>query len=286
MARIALATASAALGLDDDLAPLVGALAAAGLTGEPVVWDAPDVRWQGYDLVVLRSTWDYPARRDEFLAWIERVAVGVPVLNPPEVVRWNTDKGYLAELNVAGLPVVATTFFAPGEPFHPPSHEHVVKPAISAGSLNTARFGPGAPASAQLMARLQAEGRVVMVQPYLAAIDADGERGIVYVDGSYSHAFTKGAMLAPGGQLASGLFAPEVITPASPSPAELAAADVVHDWVTARFGTLLYTRIDLVAGPDGTPVVLELELAEPSLYHACGPGSADRLAAAISRRLH
>ncbi len=284
-ARIALATAAAALELDDDLAPLLEALAGAGVAASPAVWDDPVVAWERYDAVVLRSTWDYPTRRGEFLRWAERVAGLAALWNPVPVVAWNTDKSYLAELTAARLPVVATRFLAPGDRFEPPAFEHVVKPAISAGALHTARFAPGDPRSAALVADLQASGRTVMIQPYLDAIDPQGERGLVYIDGRFSHAFTKGAILRPGAGLVDGLFAPEVISPAEPSAAELAAAGRVHDWVTERFGVLLYARIDVVTGPDGAPVLLELELAEPSLYHACGPGSAERLAAAVVRRL-
>ncbi len=286
MPSIALATASEALSLDDDLAPLVEALERVGLEAEPAVWDDPAVEWACYDLMVLRSTWDYPPRRAEFLAWVDRVAAATPVLNPPEVVRWTTDKRYLAELAAAGLPVVETAYVEPGGAYQPPAHDHVVKPAISAGALNTARFSAGERAgSAALVARLLAEGRTVMVQPYLAAVDSDGERGLIHIDGRYSHAFTKGPLLRPGGGLAEGLFAEEEIGPAEPSAAEREAAALVHDWVRARFGRLLYERVDLVADASGRPVVLELELAEPSLYHACHPPSADRLAEAIARRV-
>ncbi len=283
--RVALATAAAALPLDDDLPPLVAALAGAGIPAEPTVWDDPAVWWDGYDLVVVRSTWDYPPRRDEFLAWVDSVAAATPVWNPPPVIRWNTNKRYLAELVAAGLPVVDTQFVGPGEPFEPPAYEHIVKPTVSAGALNTARFGPADPGSAALVARLHRDGKVAMVQPYLHAIDDGGERGVVQIDGELSHAFTKGPLLRHGAGLVEGLFAPEEITAATASADELAVATAVHRWVEARFGRLLYERVDLVAGSDGGPVVLELELAEPSLYHAQGPGSAARLAAAISRRL-
>ncbi len=283
--RVALATAAAALPLDDDLPPLVAALAGEGIHGAPSVWDDPTVDWAPFDLVVVRSTWDYPPRRAAFLAWVDRVAATTPVLNPPAVIRWNTDKWYLAELAAAGLPVVETAFVSPGEPFAPPPFEHVVKPAVSAGALDTARFGPGDPAATDLVARLHAAGRTAMCQPYLSAVDGAGERGVVHIDGELSHAFTKGALLRRGAGLVEGLFAPEEISAAQASAAELAVAAAVHRWVEARFGTLLYERVDLVAGLDGTPVVLELELAEPSLYHAHGPGSAARLAAAISARL-
>src|SRR5205823_14548407 len=78
----------------------------------PAVWDDPAVDWSAFALVVLRSPWDYTERRDAFVAWVE--SLGERVLNPPDVVRWNTDKRYLADLDAAGLPVVPTTFLEPG----------------------------------------------------------------------------------------------------------------------------------------------------------------------------
>ena len=151
------------------------------------------VDWAAYDLVVVRSAWDYSTRRDEFVAW----ARSVPrLLNPADVIEWNTDKRYLRTVPRA----VATTFVEPGDRWDPPAGEYVVKPA-------RCRRGPGtrrATARARKRRRaststaLQAAGRTAMVQPYLGAVDAHGETALLFFDGEYSHAIRKGQMLQPG----------------------------------------------------------------------------------------
>jgi len=245
----------------------------------PVVWDDPAADWDAFDLVVLRSPWDYVERRDVFVAWCE--AIGERLHNPPEVVRWNTDKRYLAELDAAGLPVVPTTFLAPGAPIVLPDGPCVVKPAISAGSRDTASHRDPKAAAGHAQ-RLLDEGRVVMVQPYVAEIDTEGETALLYFDGAFSHAIRKGPLLTGGAAEVDGLFAPENITPREPRPEERAVGDHVVAEVERRFGRLLYTRVDVI-GSD--PMVLELELTEPSLFFLHSEGAAERYAAAIRARL-
>jgi glutathione synthase/RimK-type ligase-like ATP-grasp enzyme len=259
---------------DQDLPALLG--------GAWVRWDDPAVDWSAYDRVVLRSPWDYARRAEEFLAWADRV--GDRLLNPPAVIRWNTDKRYLGEVAGAGIPVVPTTFVAPGEAL-PASEdvEVVVKPTVSAGSKDTARFGPdGAVGARALLGQIHASGRTAMVQPYIASVDARGETALVYFGGDFSHAISKGPLLTRGAGPTEDFFAPETITPREPTAAERAVADRVLAFVAERFGRpLAYARIDLVQGPDDAPLLLELELTEPSLFFAHAPGAVERFAAAV-----
>jgi glutathione synthase/RimK-type ligase-like ATP-grasp enzyme len=242
------------------------------------VWDDQAVDWSAFDLVVIRSTWDYQERRDQFLGWVRSVP---RILNPPDVIAWNTDKRYLGELPGA----VHTDFVAPGEAFVAPDGEYVVKPTISAGSRHTARYGPGEEARAALLVdEIHAGGRTAMVQPYLSDIDEHGETALLYFDGAYSHAIRKGALLRPGAEPTDEVFAPETIEAREPPADERALADAVVAYVLDRFGDLAYTRVDIVRSPDG-PLLLELELTEPSLFFAQGPGAAERFAAAIRSRL-
>ena len=104
MRTVALVTAVAATGHDDDLVPLLDACADAGLHARAVAWDDPTVNWGRFDTVLLRSPWDYTERLPEFLAWAERVDRATLLLNPLNVVRWNTDKHYLADLAAVGIP--------------------------------------------------------------------------------------------------------------------------------------------------------------------------------------
>ena len=175
MVRVAVVTALAARGTDEDEPLLLDALAAAGTGAEAVSWDDADVDWSGFDLAVLRSTWDHAQRHGEFLAWCRRVDRATRLVNPASVVAWNADKTYLRDLAGAGVPVVATTWVEPGQDVALPEGEVVVKPSISAGSRDTAGHGADERASALArVAALGAAGRTAMVQPYVASVDARG----------------------------------------------------------------------------------------------------------------
>jgi O-ureido-D-serine cyclo-ligase len=289
---VALVSAREARGLDEDFPPLQAAMRGAGMATEVVDWDDPDVPWASFDLALIRSTWDYTERLPEFLAWADRVASLTTVLNPAEVVRWNTDKHYLAELARASVPVVPSSFIEPGESAEQAvtaflkSHdcgEFVVKPSVGAGSRDTQRHSREQLASAVVHAqRLLDAGRSVLVQPYLDSVDRDGETALIYFAGRFSHAIRKGPLLPPGSTAspAIGLFAPEKITPRTPGADELLVADRVL--ASLAFRMPLYARVDLIRNAKGSPVLLELELTEPSLFFAHAPGSAERFTAAVA----
>lgn len=308
MSRIVLVTAIAALALDDDLAPLLDACARAGIAADVRAWDDPAVSWARYDLVLLRSTWDYTQRLPEFLTWLARVETQAPLLNPPAVVRRNVDKHYLAALAQHGVPVVPTTFVEPGDDAgvrldaflhaHTETDEIVVKPAVGAGSRDCQRY-PRAQRAAALahLQRLLAARRSALLQPYLADVDTRGETALVFFDGQFSHAIRKGALLpAPSADAVAtatdavapdALFAAEHITPRTPSAAELALAQATLAAFAADAGSaaLPYARVDLIHASGDGPRLLELELTEPSLFLAHADGAADRCAAMIARRL-
>lgn len=249
------------------------------------VWDDPGVDWRAFDLVVVRSTWDYTPRRDLFLAW----AQGLPrLVNPAGVLAWNTEKRYLRDLADAGLAVVPTTFVAPGGTFAPPAAgDYVVKPTVSAGSRDTGRFTAGThdDLARALAARLHAAGRTAMVQPYLASVDTRGETALLYAGGAFSHAVQKTRILDAGDVAALDTAADPPLFPRDPTAAERATGDRVMGWLADRFGAgaLAYARVDLIEGDDGAPVVLERELTEPSLFLTYAAGAAERFAAAFAR---
>ena len=246
-----------------------------------VRWDDPAVDWAAFDVVVVRSTWDYQHDLPGFLAW----AASVPALvNPAPVLAWNTDKRYLAEVAAAGLPVVETTFLAPGDALPTALPEELVlKPTVSAGSRDTGRFRPAEDRAAVrgLLEAIHASGRTAMLQPFLPSVDVRGERALFYAAGAYSHAVTKSAILRPGTVAALGTAEDPPIAAAEPEPAERELADRTVAWLQERLGPLTYARVDLLDGPEGTPVILELELAEPCLYLPHAPGAAERFAAAF-----
>jgi hypothetical protein len=287
--RIALATAEAFPDLDEDGSLLLDALARQGVHAEPAVWTDAGVAWSSYDAVVVRSTWDYFTRRDEFLEWADRVAAVTRLANSADVLRWNTDKTYLRELAEGGLPVVETTWLHPGDEFVVPSGgEYVVKPAVSAGSNDTNRYLAGThdAIATEHASRLLTEGRVVMVQPYLDQVDSAGETALLYFAGEFSHAIRKAALLTPAMAELDAAYRPERITARQPSAAERDTAERVLDTVSAlrRWPReqLTYARVDLVPGPDSSPTLIELELAEPSMFLLHDPPAADRFATAIA----
>jgi glutathione synthase/RimK-type ligase-like ATP-grasp enzyme len=290
MPDVLLASCAAAAGKDEDEPLLVAALAARGVSAAPADWAGDGVDWGAAAAVVVRSTWDYAPRREEFLAWARRVEGATPLLNPAGVLTWNTDKRYLRELTAAGVPVVPTAWVERPDDgaaaLQRWAGDVVVKPVVSAGARDTARFAPAEREDAgAAVARILDSGRAVMVQPYLDRLDAEGETGLVYVDGTFSHAFGKGALLA-GGALGEGLYAEEEITARTATPAQRELGDRVLAWVHERTGERpLYCRVDLVPGGDGAPQVIEVELTEPSLFLTTDDGAADRFAAAISARL-
>lgn len=264
---IVLAGCRALIDGDGDDAGLIPALRARGLHARWLAWDDPATL--DADLVILRATWDYTERVDEFLAWTRRVR---NVLNAPGVLAWNADKLYLTDLAAAGVPTVPSRFFAPGDDvrIEGDGDEVVVKPAVGAGSVGAQRFSDVDLAHEHALA-LHADGRTALVQPYDPRI-AEGETALVFLGGAQSHAFTKGPLLPPPGERAamdaSGTFAEESLQPADPDfelwdvgRAALAAAAAIHG---VDFAELLYARVDVIGGRDD-PRLLELELVEPSL---------------------
>lgn len=237
--------------------------------------------------MVVRSTWDYPPRRDAFLDWADRVARVTKLANPPDLLRWNTDKRYLRELHDGGVPIVPTAWIEPhDEPQLPETGEFVVKPAISAGARDTARYEHADRERAlRHVNSLLAAGRTVMVQPYIDAVDEVGETAVVFAGGAYSHAIRKGPILRRRDALVSELFAEEAISPRAPSSREREVAELTLDAVPGERRALLYARVDLVPGDDAQPLLLELEVTEPSLFLDQADGAAERFADAIVRAL-
>jgi O-ureido-D-serine cyclo-ligase len=290
---IALVTARAARELDADLPALAAAFAAAGAAAEIAVWDDPQVEWPRFDMALLRSAWDYTERLPQFLAWVERVAVVTLLLNPPPVVRWNSDKHYLSDLAAGAVPVVPTRFVDPGaEPAAVLAQfladhscaELVVKPAVGAGSRDARRHAREH--TGEILAHLRpllAAGRSMMLQPYLERVDRDGETALMFIEGRFTHAIRKGALLPAGAPSTAGLFAPETITERIPAADEMAVAERAVGQVP--FPQLLYARVDLIREATGEPRVLELELVEPSLYLGYAPATAARFVGAALQRL-
>ncbi|WP_062389105.1 ATP-grasp domain-containing protein [Demequina iriomotensis] len=249
-----------------------------------VAWDDPAVEWAAFDVAILRSTWNYHDHLDAFRAWARRASSVTRLLNPVPTLEWNTDKRYLADLAAAGFPVVPTTFVAPGEAVPDDAvvglgAHLVVKPSVGAGS-NGARLFDGDPdGAAAHVAALHAQGKVAMLQPYLAEVDTAGETALIYLGGRFSHAARKAAILSRDMSWETGLYADEKVVATTATPAERDLADrIVAALPGLGHPDLAYARIDLLPTPPG-PVVLELELTEPSLFLGLDPEAPARAAA-------
>lgn len=288
---IALVTAAVSRDLDEDLPILGAALERAGTQFHVVNWH-DDIDWSVYSAVFLRSPWDYHLRRGEFLAWLRATSYVTNVFNPYDVVEWNSDKRYLGELVSAGIPVVPTRFVTSADEasvrdvLDEFGNDIVVKPGISAGSHDTLRYRDASLALGDVMehvARIVASGAVAMVQPYESAIDERGETGMVWLNGTLSHAFRKGAILAIEPDMGNGLYAAEDIGSRTATAAEAALGERIMEFLRTRFGSApLYARVDVIPDEEGRPQLMELELVEPSFFLAHAPGADDRVASAFT----
>jgi len=283
---VALVTCREALGIDYDMPLLLEAVRATGVAVDEVCWDDESIDWSTYNHIVIRSTWDYHRRYDEFMHWVRTVSAVSTISNSVDVITWNTDKHYLAEVAEMGLPVVPTVFIEPGHDDWLDQVRElltkgdvVVKPAISAGSNDTERHSNIDAAQTHIAELLSAQ-RSVMLQPYMADVDVESETGLVFIDGKFSHAFAKGPLLAQAKNMSGGLYAEEEIGVRQPTAEQLLIGERAVKWLTSRFGTLLYARVDLLPTAHG-PVIIEIELTEPSLYLLLHPQAATQLAEAI-----
>ena len=281
--RIAIATCAGYddLKVDDEL--LRAALGERGAEAASVVWDAENRDWSGFDLCLVRSTWDYHEKYDRFLDWTRQVAAATALRNPAETVAWNSDKTYLRGLGEQGVRIVPTVWakreteadldqiLAERE-----WDEGVVKPVVDLGAKNLRRVqrGGGSSALEEVLRHHDA-----MVQPFLPSLQEEGELSLIFIAGELSHVVRK--------RPAAGDFRVQSIWGGTVAPAEPEAAQV--ELAQEALGQLdavpLYARVDLVRGLDGEPCLIELELIEPNLYLSTHPGAADRLADAVTALL-
>jgi glutathione synthase/RimK-type ligase-like ATP-grasp enzyme len=288
---VALITTEKYRHLDEDLPLLVPALAALGVEAVLADWHDEAFDWGSVELAVIRSPWDYTYQADEFLATLARIDSATTLCNPLAVVEANVEKGYLVRLIDAGVPVVPTGVLRPGDEVRLPDDvPFVVKPTVSAGARDTERYAAGELEAAGAHARsLLDAGRSVLVQPYVEGIDEAGETGLVFLGDRFSHAFRKGPILTPDARFVDGLYREENISRREPQDDELALAEQVLAAVAAvapgsTRTDLLYARVDVVPGPDG-PLLMELELVEPSLFLDQHDEAPQHAAEAIAARL-
>jgi glutathione synthase/RimK-type ligase-like ATP-grasp enzyme len=281
--RLALATCAHLPGIHTDDVHLAGALARLGIEPVACIWSDPSVDWSSFDAVLIRTTWDYFQRYDEFLQWLDRLPV--PTINERPLLRWNSDKRYLLELAERGVDIVparvATKDELPALLQGMSGHDLVVKPTVSGGAWNTVRGIAGEPAFDHAVAALPAT-HDYLVQAFVPEVARDGEWSLLYFDGVYSHAVLKRA--ASGDFRVQSQFGGSIEAP-TPDAAMLASARKSLDAVAALgFAEHAYARVDGVV-VDGRFRLMELEMIEPALFLAQHPQAAETFARNLRRRL-
>jgi glutathione synthase/RimK-type ligase-like ATP-grasp enzyme len=283
--RIAIATCAGYDGFkaDDDL--LREALQARGAEAAAVVWDEESVDWATFDLCLIRSTWDYNRKYDQFLAWTRQVEASTALLNPADLIAWNSNKTYLRELAEQGVRTVPTAWVSRDSEVPLDEilatrgwNEAVVKPVVDLGAENLHRVRQGEVTGQQALETVL-QRHNAMVQPFLPSLETEGELSLIYIEGELTHAVRK--------RPAAGDFRVQSIwggtfTREKPEPAHIEVAERA----LAQLGPPpLYARADLVTGPDGNPCLIELELIEPNLYLSEHPTAVETLADAVMQHL-
>lgn len=275
---------------DHDTPRVLDALRRRGASAESVVWHDASVDLARYDLLAIRSPWDYPERPAEFHAWLDRADAATRVVNVPATMRWNLDKHYLGDLERAGVRVVPTVYATTPEAAAAAIAAHdrvVVKPAVSAGARDTGLFEASDPRARQLAERIVAGGGTAMIQPEIPELSAGHEKALYAIDGEFTHAIAKGALLETGGGLRGGVYVENPVLVEATGAERAFAAEVLHA-VRAVTGdpTPLYARIDTVDSADHGLCLLEVELVEPALNLHVAPHVTDAVATALLRAAH
>jgi len=296
--RIALATCANLPDWEVDDRPLHQALTQRGIEHDLVAWTDANADWSRYDGCLIRTTWDYMDRRAAFIEWAERIAAQTMLLNPPAVVRWNTHKGYLRDLEQAGVPVIDTVWLdadstdALAELIAERDWPSIfIKPAIGATARETMRLTRAADdieRAQQHIDRLRAAGEDLLLQPYLANVESEGEYSAIWFDGAFSHAVRKipvegdyrvqddfGATDEPWNISSTDM----ALTQAAVTAAENQLTDALDGQ------PLLYARVDLLRDEVGQLRITELELVEPSLFFRHSAAAAGQLVDALIDRV-
>jgi glutathione synthase/RimK-type ligase-like ATP-grasp enzyme len=276
MISIALVTATAMPKPDLESHLLLEPLERRGVSTSLVPWDSA-FDWALTDLVVIRTTWDYIHRLDEFLRWADAVDSVTRLVNPPAVLRWNTHKSYLLDLAAAGVPTVPTQVLAKGTTDISaellPAGDIVVKPAVSIGAIGSLRTHSDDPLAKASIIDLATSGDV-LVQPFIPSVLESGETSMMFARGRLSHSIRK--VPAPGEYRVQDHHGGSV-RPHQATDEEIAVA---HAALAVAPAPLTYARVDVVSTDQG-PVVMELELVEPALFLDADPAAPRTFADAL-----
>jgi glutathione synthase/RimK-type ligase-like ATP-grasp enzyme len=253
-------------------------LARRGFSVATAVWTDDEVDWARAGTVIIRSTWDYHQRFDEFMRWLDRVGAVTQLWNPPDVIKRNAVKTYLRDLDARGVPVVPTEWIESAALADLAEimarrrwQKAVIKPVVGLATSGVRVVEAGDSAGQSHLESLLENG-AAMVQPFLESVHTYGERALVYLGGAYSHAASKEAFQ----RLAVVGGAGEAAVDATPQ--ERAVADTAIATLDSRW---LFARVDVVPDDAGRPIVMEFELIEPTLFLSLAEGAPQRFADAV-----
>ncbi len=268
---------------DIDEAPLLEALRSAGHDALSAPWDDDAIDWSSFDLAIVRATWNYAQHPERFAQWIDTTSTKATLLNPPSVLRANLHKSYLLNLESQGIPIIPSVFLDQGSTpdIRAIADEQgwtrvVIKPSISAGSFATRAFEiPSESDDAQHFLSAMLAQRDMMVQPFMTSVSRGGEVCMVHIDNRFTHAIQKQPRFE-GDDESVARFEPI-------GPEHLDLAQRVLS--AAPTEGALYARVDLIEHDDGSLLLSELELLEPSLFFPYDDDAVNAMVRAIERRL-
>lgn len=297
MVNIALVTDRANLHIDYDMPPLLEACRELFVKADVCFWDDSSVDWTAYDAILIRSPWDCIENLDSFFTWCDKVDRQTLLLSPPSVARWGLNKLYLKDLSIRGVPIIPSVFLSPDDDggsylveflsINTECAEFVVKPTIGSYSRGVKRFGRTMTQEALAhMQLLQRRGSHIIIQPYITTIDVLGETDLTYFDNRFSHSIRKGAMLMADGTV--NVPTPEFRQPRLADEEEQAVALAALVAAADAIGLdlpLLYGRVDVIRNYSGQPMIMEMEICEPSLNLPFRAESAKFLIQGVLRRI-
>lgn len=271
--RIALATAAHYPELAPDDQILRAAFRQRGIDTHAVVWDN-DVDWTSFDVVVTRSIWDYHLKYQRFRTWLDELdAKGVRVHNPTDLLRHNSDKRYMVELERAGIRITPTEVVAREDSATLGAilrtrgwKDAVVKPTVASTGYET--WLVAAPCSFEDEARFAAQhaSMDVLVQEFAQGVKG-GELSFVFIDGEYQHCIIK---KAAGDEFRVHIEHGGTVEMFNPAFSDVEWARSVMETLGGKPWT--YGRVDAVRSPDGL-MVMELELLDPELFFQYNPAA-------------
>ncbi len=238
-------------------------------------WRDTSVDWANAGICVLRSTWDYHLHYQEFLNWLTKVSAQTILWNDTELVRWNSKKTYLFDLERAAIPIVPTVLFEQGSTENLKSvldkqnwTKGILKPVVGLSTFGV-RIIESDSKNIQEQLEAMLESSDVLLQPFIETVHERGERALVFIGQEYSHTIRKSAFqpLAQAGE------AGETLEQADERELDLARrvlAEVKKPYA--------FARVDLIRDTAGEDLLIELELVEPSLYLQMYPAAISKFA--------